>query len=205
MPRSTDGVEIAAIILAAGASRRMGKNKLLLELDGETLIRRAIGRARDAGLSPVIVVLGHEADRVRAALDGVRCQIVVNPDPSRPMSASMHAGLGALPASADAAVVILPDMTHVTAAMLRDVADVARASRVPLVVSKYGDVTAPPILYRRALFNELLAWDGEGCGKPVVQRHMKDALVKEWPESALADVDTPDDFAHATAGQGGAS
>lgn len=177
----------------------MGTNKLLLELDGETLIRRAVGRARRAGLSPIIVVLGHEVDRVREELAGVECTIAVNPDPSGPMSASMHIGLRQLAPSVGAAMAILPDMTRVTAEMLRDVADGARAGDAPLVVSKYGDVTAPPILYRRALFNELLAWSGEGCGKPVVQRHINEAVVKDWPAAALSDIDTPEDYATARA------
>ena len=65
--RSSDE-RIAGVILAAGASRRMGKNKMLLELEGESLIRRATKRALGAGLSPVVVVIGHEAERLRAEL-----------------------------------------------------------------------------------------------------------------------------------------
>jgi molybdenum cofactor cytidylyltransferase len=200
MPKSSSSEAIAGIILAAGASRRMGTNKLLLELGGETLIRRAVTRAQHAGLAPVIVVLGHDVDRVRAELGNLDCHAVVNPDPARPASASMHLALGALPANIDAAVVVLPDMIHVTTAMLRDIAAGARAGTQPLVVSRYGDVTAPPILYRRSLFAELLEWNGEGCGKPVVQRHMSEALVMDWPATALADVDTPADFAAAVRG-----
>ena len=74
------------------------------------------------------------------------------------------------------------------------------AGEQPLVVSRYGSVTAPPILYRRSLFAELLEWNGEGCGKPIVQRHMHEALVKDWPEEVLADVDTPADFSAAERG-----
>ncbi|HKS05770.1 MAG TPA: nucleotidyltransferase family protein [Gemmatimonadaceae bacterium] len=195
MPKSSSTDTIAGVVLAAGASRRMGTNKLLLELDGESLIRRAVSRANEAGLAPVIVVLGHDVERVSAELTELECEIVVNPDPSRPMSASMHLALAALPPKVSAAVVVLPDMIHVTTAMLRDIGRAARAGEQPLVVSRYGSVTAPPILYRRALFAELLEWNGEGCGKPIVQRHMNEALVKDWPESALADVDTPADFA----------
>ena len=69
---------IAGVVLAAGNSTRMGRNKLLLELDGEPVIRRAVGRAIDAGLSPVIVVLGFEADRVREVLSGLTHREVVN-------------------------------------------------------------------------------------------------------------------------------
>ena len=68
----TEPLRVAGVVLAAGASRRMGRNKMLLELEGEPLVRRAARRALEAGLTPVVVVLGHEADRARAALAGLR-------------------------------------------------------------------------------------------------------------------------------------
>ena len=71
----------------------------------------------------------------------------------------------------------------------------ARGNDAPLVVSRYGDVTAPPILFRRALFPELHAWRGEGCGKPVVQAHRHEAIYVDRPVALLADVDTPEDYA----------
>src|SRR3989442_415342 len=67
------------------------------------------------------------------------------------------------------------------------------------VVARLGEVTPPPLLFRRALFGELLAWSGEGCGKTVVQGHRDEALFLDWPAEVLADVDTPEDFAAATA------
>src|SRR2546430_973917 len=101
MPRLTEPPRVAGVILAAGASRRMGagRNKMLLQLEGESLLR--------------------------------------------------------------------------------------------------GAVPAPPLLCRRALFGELLAWSGEGCGKTVVQRHRDEAVYLDWPAQALTDVDTPEDFAAA--------
>ncbi len=78
----------------------------------------------------------------------------------------------------------------------RTVAETLR-SDAPLVVSRYGDVTAPPLLFRRSLFAELLAWSGEGCGKAVVRRHLAEAVFVDWPTEALADVDTPEDLAAA--------
>jgi CTP:molybdopterin cytidylyltransferase MocA len=67
-------------------------------------------------------------------------------------------------------------------------------SNAPLFVSRYRGVTAPPILFRRALFPELMAWEGDGCGKAVVQAHAAEAVYKDWPAEALVDVDTPEDF-----------
>ena len=185
---------IAGVVLAAGRSQRMGRNKLLLELDGESLVRRAARNALEVGLSPVVVVLGFEAQHVGRALADLGVEIVVNHDFRGPSSKSFPAGLNSLPYDVGAAVVILPDMVHVSAETLRAVTAAAAASAAPLVVSRYGDVTAPPILFRRRLFAELLEWEGEGCGKPVVKAHAHEAAYVEQPPALLEDVDTPADW-----------
>ncbi len=190
----TDGVRVAGVILAAGASRRMGRNKMLLELDGESLIRRAVRHALAAGLSPVVVVIGHEPDRIRAALRDLPVEFAVNPDYTGPTSGSLHQGLNALGAEVGAAIVMLGDMVRVTPETLAMLVAAARGTDAPLVVSRYGDVTAPPLLFRRALFPELLAWTGEGCGKTVVKAHSHEAMYVDRPVALLADVDTPEDF-----------
>lgn len=172
----------------------MGANKMLLELGGEPLVRRAARRAHEAALSPVVVVTGFEPDRVRGALAGIECVFATNPDYTGSTSGSLHAALRELPADADAVMVMLADMVHVSSEMLRALVALANESGAPLVVSRYGDVKAPPLLFRRALFAELLAWHGEGCGKEVVRTHAAEAAYAEWPEAALADVDTPDDW-----------
>ena len=199
MPRRTSPhslSHIAGIILAAGASRRMGpgRNKMLLELEGEPLVRRAARRALAAGLSPVVVVLGHEADRARAVLQGLGVEIALNADFTGPTSTSLHAGLDCLGQDVEAAVVLLGDMVYVGEAALAELVKRAQVSDAPLIVSRYGDVTAPPLLFRRALFGELLAWKGEGCGKAVVQAHKHEAEYADRPAELLVDVDTTEDF-----------
>jgi CTP:molybdopterin cytidylyltransferase MocA len=92
---------------------------------------------------------------------------------------------------------MLADMPLVTEEMLRALASEARANAAPLAVSRYGGVFAPPLLFRRTLFPELLAWHGEGCGKQVVLRHQDEAVVLDWPASSLTDIDTPEDLANA--------
>ncbi len=199
MPRPTEPLRVAGVILAAGASRRMGKNKMLLELEGESLIRRAAKRALAAGLSPLVVVLGHEAGRLRAELQDLPLAFAVNPAYTGPTSGSLHQGLNALSSDVDAVVVMLGDMVRVTTETLAMLIAAARGTEAPLVVSRYGEVTAPPLLFRRALFAELLAWTGEGCGKAVVQAHKHEAMYVDRPEALLVDVDTPEDFAAAIA------
>ena len=182
------------MILAAGASSRMGRNKMLLDVHGVPMVRRAVQVVIDAGASPVVVVVGHDEVQVRAALEGLDCLFAVNPDFTGPTSASLHAGLRAFDQSVDAAIVLLADMVRVTSDMVRALIVSLHTGHAPLAVSRYGDVLAPPLLFRRALWPELLAWHGEGCGKAVVKAHQHEALLHDWPVSALRDVDTPDDY-----------
>jgi molybdenum cofactor cytidylyltransferase len=193
MRRKRPGL-VAGIVLAAGPSTRMGANKLLLVLDGETVLVRAIRRAIAAGLDPVIVVLGHEAERVAPLLDELRCRTVVNTDYARGMNSSARAGIAAVPAGAAAAVVLLADMPFVTAKMIAATVERYRESAAPLVISEYGGVQAPPTLYDRSLFAEIGSLEGEGCGKRVIRRHRSEAAVLDWPAAALADLDRPEDY-----------
>jgi molybdenum cofactor cytidylyltransferase len=184
---------VAAIVLAAGASTRMGRNKLLLDVAGESLVRRAVRAAIEGGVDEVVVVLGHDEQRVRAELDGLACVPVVNPDHAEGAGTSVRTGVRRV-AGADALMVVLADMPFVTAEMIATLARRYRASRAPLVVSHYGDVQAPPTLYDRALFEELLAIPGERCAKQVVKRHEAEAEVVTWPAAALRDIDVPADY-----------
>lgn len=192
---SADAPRTAAVLLAAGASTRMGTNKLLLPVDGVPMVRRTAQVLLDAGCAPLCVVTGHDAAAVRVALDGLPCLLAESPDPTGPTSASLHAGLRALPAAVDATVVLLADMVHVTPLMVRALRAADATGTAPLQVSRYGDVLAPPLLFRRALWAELLAWHGEGCGKAVVRAHAAEAGMHDWPDAALQDIDTPADYA----------
>jgi CTP:molybdopterin cytidylyltransferase MocA len=185
---------IAGVVLAAGSSARMGRNKLLLELEGERVIRRAVRRTLEAGLDPTLVVLGHDADEVRGALAGLPCRPVLNPDWADGMSVSLRAGIAQVPPAAIAAVVVLADMPLVTTEMIAELALRYRRGAAPLVASEYGGVLAPPTLYGRALFPELAVVDAHGCGKHVVKRHRAEAEVVAWPMRALTDLDFPADY-----------
>ena len=195
MPAERTG-KVAGVVLAAGSSTRMGKNKLLFDLDGEPVVRRAVHRAATAGLDPVIVVLGYEAELVRRELDGLDppCHIVVNSDYELGINSSLKTGIAALPATAVAVVVMLADMPLVTAEMIATLVTRYRSSDAPLVISDYEGVNAPPMLYDRVLFEELRVMEGEGCGRQVVRRHRTSAVVVAWPVAGLTDFDVPADY-----------
>jgi molybdenum cofactor cytidylyltransferase len=192
-------MRIAGIVLAAGSGSRMGRNKVLLRLGGESLVRHAARVAGEAGLDPVLVVLGYEADLVRAELEGTRCEVVLNPSHALGMSTSLDAGVAAVPEDASAAVVLLADMPFVEAGMVREVVERHRERRARLVTARYGAASAPPTLYARALFPELRGGEGEGRGREVVCRHAAEVVWVDFPESALADLDVGDDVERARA------
>lgn len=185
---------VAGILLAAGVSRRMGRNKMLMELDGESVLRRAARHARGAGLDPVVVVLGHERQRAEAELEGLDCQPVFNPDYETGIHTSVRAGVQRLPDDVTAGIVILADMPFVTSEMLGELVRHYREGEAPLVISRYGgEVNAPPMLYDRRLFPELEVMERR-CGREVVQRHRDEAEEVDWPGRALKDVDHPEDY-----------
>jgi molybdenum cofactor cytidylyltransferase len=185
---------VAGIVLAAGASVRMGRNKMFFELGGEPLLHRAARRAIEARLEPVIVVVGHEAERAIAAVSDLRCAPIVNADYASGINSSVRAGIRAVPPHVEAAVVVLADMPLVSSAMIATLVERYRDGSAALVVSRYGDVNAPPTLYGRVLFGELLALEGEGCGKHVVKRHRDEAVMVSWPPDALTDLDVPEEY-----------
>jgi molybdenum cofactor cytidylyltransferase len=190
---------VAGILLAAGSATRMGRNKLLIELAEEPLVRRAARRALAAGLDPLVVVLGHEAALVGAALAGLPVRTVVNARHAEGMNTSLSAGVEALPAEAEAAVVLLADMPFVEPAQIAAVVARWRDTEAPLVASRYGAAPAPPTLYARALFPRLTGGAGEGRGREVVRALGDQARFVDQPPSALADLDVAEDVARARA------
>ena len=194
MSSAPERERIAAIVLAAGSSTRMGQNKMLLELGDETVLRRAVKVAAAAGLDPVVVVTGHQAEEAEAQLAGLGCAVAHNADHEVGIHTSVRVGIASLPESVDAAIVMLPDMPFVSPAMLQELVASYRGGDSPLAISRYGgEINAPPMLYDRSLFGELSVMQRR-CGREVIRRHRHEALELDWPEALLADLDTPEDY-----------
>ena len=181
-------------MLAAGSSTRMGRNKLLLEVAGETLVRRAVRISREAGLDPVVVVTGHARERIEREIADLDCTPVFNADHAAGIQTSAASGIAGVAGACDAAVVMLADMPFVTARMLRTLVERYAAEAPPLVVSRYGEVNAPPMLYDEVLFPEVTRMRA-GCGREVVRRHHDRAVQVDWPAGRLRDLDRPEDYA----------
>jgi molybdenum cofactor cytidylyltransferase len=186
---------ITAIVLAAGASTRMGRQKLTLPMaDGRAVVRAAVDRVLQAGLDDVVVVLGREADAVAGALAALPVRTVVNPRYAEGQSTSLRAGLDALPPGTEAAVVALGDQPLVDPSVIRRLVSAFRATARPIVVPVYRDGRGNPVLFAAALFGELRAVTGDQGGREVIARDP--ARVAEVPVDGPmpSDVDTPQDY-----------
>lgn len=184
------------ILLAAGGSSRLGRPKQLLLYQGRTLLRHAAETAFASGCRPVVVVLGAQADRLRAEIAGLEVVIADNPDWARGMGSSVRAGLRALEASApDAAgvVLMLCDQPLITAASLDALVQSHIDTSAPLVASEYGGTRGVPAFFGRSLFPDLLALKGEQGAKAVLAAHASEVVALPLP-AGVWDVDTASDY-----------
>jgi len=186
---------VAAVVLAAGRSTRMGgPNKMLADLDGRAMAAVAVDAALASRARPVVVVVGHQADAVRAALGDRPAAVVANPDFASGLSTSLRTGLAALPADADAAVVMLGDMPRVTPATIdRLIAAYAPQEGRAVCVPTFGGRRGNPVLWDRSLFLEMAAVEGDVGARHLIGVHADRVCeVAVDDDGVLVDVDTPE-------------
>ncbi len=184
---------IAALVLAAGRSRRFGAvNKLLAEIDGTPMVARVVTAATASKAATVVVVTGHQAAKVRAALAGA--EFVDSPDYADGLSASLRAGLAALPDDIDGAVVCLGDMPRVTAALIDALIDAFDpAAGAAICLPTHRGKRGNPVLWARRFFAEMAAVTGDTGARHLIGEHAD--VVCEVPcnnDAVLVDVDTPE-------------
>jgi molybdenum cofactor cytidylyltransferase len=200
----TDGNRIvAAIILAAGRSTRMGgPNKLLAELGGKTLVRIVTEQALASKAKGVIVVTGHQAEQVEKALHGLNVKFVRNPDFAQGLAGSVKAGVAAVPGDADGAVICLGDMPLIDAHLIDRLIEAFAPDRGNLIAVPVSDNRrGNPVLWSRRFFNELMTLDGDIGARHLIARHSE--AVAEVPvegHGAFLDIDTPQALAAAQRG-----
>jgi molybdenum cofactor cytidylyltransferase len=189
------GRRIAAVVLAAGRSTRMGAiNKLIAEIGGKPLVRIAAEQALASRASPVIVVTGHERERVEAALAGLPVRIVHNPDYAEGLGTSLKAGIAAVPPEADGAIICLGDMPQVSSALIDKLIAAFDPERGALVVVPSIDGRrGNPVVWSRRFFHDLMAIAGDIGARYLIGSYAE--AVVEVPvadDAALIDVDTPE-------------
>ncbi|HEV7678129.1 MAG TPA: nucleotidyltransferase family protein [Candidatus Dormibacteraeota bacterium] len=193
----------AGIVLAAGASSRMGSPKQLLPVDGRPLLEVVVAAACDSSLDDVVVVLGANADTVRDAVQLGRARAVVNHRHAEGMSTSLQAGIAALGAGVDRAVVILGDQPDVSASLIDALLDAQATSGLPASALSFGGLLHPPVVLARSMWPDLLALEGDvGCRK-LIRAHpdLVAAVPATVPHDHPVDIDTPEDFARLNAGR----
>lgn len=193
MPES---LKFGIVVLAAGASTRMGTPKQLLPWKGRSLIRHATDVALASPAWPVVVVLGAQADLVRAEIVRAPVIMVENPNWADGLSSSIRLGISVLESfslSLEAALFVLCDQPALSPATIARLVAEHQRSRRSIVASQYGDHPGPPALFTRRHFPELLELSGSEGARPLFRRHASDLATVELPELAV-DLDTPADY-----------
>ncbi len=186
---------VAALVLAAGRSSRMGgPNKLLAEINGRPLVRIVTEQALASRARPVIVVIGHQRERVEAALEGLPVEFVHNAAFADGLGTSLKAGISALPAQSDGVIVCLGDMPQVDAAMIdRLVGALAPDKGALIVVPTIAGQRGNPVVWSRRFFSDLMAVEGDIGARHLIGRYSEAVIeVPLTGTAALTDVDTPE-------------
>lgn len=195
-PMASDHAKsVAAIVLAAGQSTRMAPHHKLLVTDkaGKTMIARTVDNVLSSSARPVIVVTGHREADIRAALGRRPVTIVSAPDHAAGLSASLRAGLAAVPETAVAALICLGDMPLVTGRMLDRIVEAHDSDEGRLIVAPTGDgAFGNPVLWDRRYFPDLAALTGDRGARSLLERHAETVATVELGDPVLGDFDTPE-------------
>ncbi len=185
--------KIAAIILGAGKSSRMGgPNKLLAQLDGKSLIRHAAETACDADLIETVLVTGHLAERVEAEVDDLDLNVTFNPDYADGMAGSIRAGMNALKTDPDAVVILLGDMPRITPEDLNHLIGAYRESSSNLIVTATADgKRGNPVLWDQRFFDALKSLTGDIGARHIIAENPGFVAEVELGDAARLDLDTP--------------
>ncbi len=184
---------VAGIVLAAGASSRMGQAKQVLDWQGQPLVRHAALTALAAGLEPVIVVTGAHADQVRAALAGLAVQVVWNEDWQAGQSASVKYGLAATPGDSGAAMFLLADQPFLTPPLIRALVEAHTRSLSSIVAPLIDEQRGNPVLFDRRTFPDFAELSGDAGARALFAKHRAEWVP--WHDArTLLDVDTAEDY-----------
>ncbi len=187
---------IAGVLLAAGGSSRLGRPKQLLTLRDEPLVRRVARALLDGGCRPVVVVLGAHAERVTAALDGLKVERVHNDGWQRGMAGSIRVGVTSVAARPEVDGVLLAacDQPRLDAQVVRQLMEAYDGRPGRIVASRYADTLGVPALFERSHFDELVRLEGDVGAKRVIAAAAERVEPVDWEGGAL-DLDTVEDLA----------
>ena len=185
---------IAAIVLAAGFARRMGRQKLLLELQGKPVVRWSV-EAILPHVGDTVVVTGQDDEAVRAALAGLAVRFAVNPRPQAGQGSSIAVGAAALKPWTAAALVALGDQPRLPEGLIARLLAERERSGKAIVAPVFQGTQGTPVLFAAAVFDELRALDGDAGARSVVQARPERVARLAIDAPMPPDVDTPEDYA----------
>jgi molybdenum cofactor cytidylyltransferase len=187
---------IGAVILAAGASTRMGTPKQLLYFRGRSLLRHTVEVAIAQKCKPIVVVLGSHLEQIGNEVIGLPVMVVENQDWQNGMGASIRVGINTvnnLSQNLEAVILLVCDQPFVCDRILNQLVEMYHTTRKPIIASQYAQTLGVPALFSRELFSELMNLDVEKGAKQLIQKYQH--LVLGIPfEAGAIDVDTPEDY-----------
>jgi molybdenum cofactor cytidylyltransferase len=187
---------VGLIILAAGASTRMGTPKQLLLFQGRSLLRSMAEAAIASRCHPIVVVLGSQADRIKREVHSLDLQSFVNIAWAKGMGTSIAAGMTALTAmrsDLDAVVIAVSDQPFVGSNLLNRLVESYQVTQSPIVASAYADTLGVPALFDRSFFTELITINRDVGARGLIKRHAEEVVQISFPQGAI-DVDTPEHY-----------
>jgi molybdenum cofactor cytidylyltransferase len=197
----TEKSSIAIIILAAGASTRMGKPKQLLEYNGRSLIQHAVEVATASGCHPIIVILGANAERIKPEIATLSVETIENLFWQQGMSTSIRKGIETLNknnSKAEAAILMLCDQPFVSPDLIEQLIKVYRTTCAPIVASEYDRILGVPALFDRTLFSQLTTLSNDVGARQIIKKYSQQVAKVSFPEGII-DIDTPQDYSNAIA------
>jgi molybdenum cofactor cytidylyltransferase len=189
-------MNIAIIILAAGASNRMGQPKQLLSYQGRSLIQHTVESAIASLCKPVIVVLGAHAQQIRSQINPDLVQIVDNPQWNLGMSTSIRSGIFALnnySPNIDAAVITVCDQPFISPEIINSLVSAYYSTKKPIIASEYAQILGVPALFNHKFFAELVALNENIGAKHLIKKYREQVFAVNFPLGVI-DIDTPKDY-----------
>ena len=185
--------KIASLILAAGSSSRLGRPKQLLEINGQTLLQRAIASAREVS-KDIVVVLGANENLIRPTLTDLPVDIVLNENWEVGMSTSIRTGISFLEKkTTDGALIMLCDQPFVNSNLLKKLRNYFIENKYPIVASEYEGKVGVPAIFDISLFEKLKKLQGKSGAKKLIMSHL-DQTLKVVFEKGKFDIDTEEDW-----------
>lgn len=184
------------IILAGGASTRLGQPKQLLLYHGKTLLDHSVEEALNAKADAVVIVLGKNADLFKDAIDKENVHVIVNKDWAEGMASSVRLGLDTLLYSKpyiDAVIFMVCDQPHISSLVLNKLITTQQKTTKQIVTCDYGGSIGPPALFHKKYFRELMQLKGDIGARNIIQQNMNDVATILFPEGKI-DIDTKEDY-----------